>query len=756
MSEKDFKNKQSSEAKDKDFVDAIANENELTQNLEGNLATPDAHPLEEVEKVVAAKIVAEQAEEDAKPLADEMSEEVKSEQVKIDEIGTEEILTEEGKTEEPIKEEVSSQEQSTHEVKADERVSQEVKAVGKKNKRSKKQEDAVASDAKADETIAVEQVDVSEKKDKKSKKNKSDVSNSLDGKDEKFITEKTERDKNKSDAKKKRIMTIAISVLAVIVILVICITVPIVVVNKGKIFVSAAEDFQKIDKGNIFVLNKNIVVEGDLVLGAAYSIDLNKHSLTVKGNLVYDFADAAENTVINFGSRKGKNWVVGGTMDVQGDININVPKANVAIYGAVGAQNYNIKATKFMSATSFRATQSVTIDASEMSFNDKIVFNEVGSVNLANGKATVKASLNAVISLENASLDALSGTELNTVKVDANSVFTTEGRVTGKVTNRIEGEQGNEVYFKEGSSCVLVENIDTVRIYVADSNIAAIENYKNIIYMEKLNTPLNVNIVDEGGTLYCVVAAVNNAAFYEYTIDGEVFATVTENRIDVTAKISTAGGHHISVVAKGAPDSRFIDSSAVEIQYNYEVKLATPHNIVIEHSAEGKVVVKFPTIAFADSYDITVNGVTKEFVKDATLGTQSFEITDMTRGVGEYSVNIVAKSYNTIGFKNSNAGAASFIIGGKLDAPVVVGTEEGDAFILRWEGISNAKYYTVYAKVGNDVKVVKTIVSNSISLAKADIANGTVFYVVADGSGFYTSSDASVEVVFTLPAVVTE
>ena len=62
----------------------------------------------------------------------------------------------------------------------------------------------------------------------------------------------------------------------------IVVTVTVLVLTKDYINIYEAEDFSNIDKGNIYVLKKDITVEGDLTIDVPYPINFNGHTLNVR------------------------------------------------------------------------------------------------------------------------------------------------------------------------------------------------------------------------------------------------------------------------------------------------------------------------------------------------------------------------------------------------------------------------------------------------------------------------------------------
>ena len=83
----------------------------------------------------------------------------------------------------------------------------------------------------------------------------------------------------------KKARNIIIAVVVAIVVLTASIVTPILVLNKGKIFVNEAEDLLK-TKGDIYVINKDITFDGDLVLSK--DINLKGKHLNINGTMTLD------------------------------------------------------------------------------------------------------------------------------------------------------------------------------------------------------------------------------------------------------------------------------------------------------------------------------------------------------------------------------------------------------------------------------------------------------------------------------------
>ncbi len=149
--------------------------------------------------------------------------------------------------------------------------------------------------------------------------------------------------KKMSPEKKKKITFWSIIAGVLIVAITLSITLPLVYFYKDKIFVSTAQEI--VDADNLekspnkrIVLNKNITVDGDLILSKR-DLDLNGHTLTVNGNLEYRYIELAK--TINIGSYKDGHFVSNGFISAKNMI-INAPISTLNLEAPVEVETLDI------------------------------------------------------------------------------------------------------------------------------------------------------------------------------------------------------------------------------------------------------------------------------------------------------------------------------------------------------------------------------------------------------------------------------
>lgn len=190
----------------------------------------------------------------------------------------------------------------------------------------------------------------------------------LDGAEE---TADKPKEKKKGTPKKlsKKARNIIIAVVVAIVVLTVSIVTPILVLNKGKIFVNQASDLLN-TKGEIYVINKDVTFDGDLTLSK--NINLKGNHLKVNGVLTLDLARPN----MNIGTLKKNVFVAEGNITAKKLI-IKGSEA-MTIANAMVADDMEITAKKIKFESSLTVQNSMIINA-DNKLEDPIVFG--GTIN---------------------------------------------------------------------------------------------------------------------------------------------------------------------------------------------------------------------------------------------------------------------------------------------------------------------------------------------------------------------------------------
>ena len=187
--------------------------------------------------------------------------------------------------------------------------------------------------------------------------------------------------KGKSSPKKKKLITILIAVAVLAVVILVSVLTPILVINAPKVLISSAEDFAKPikDKKELYYLEKDITVDGDLTLGL--NVDLNKKTLTVNGNLTLENPKGGAMTL---GVKSGKEYTLGGKITVNGKLLIK--NANtITILTNVSANDIEFDSiAQGNSIGSIQANNSFNIRSSKVVFDQLAFCENISSINSVN------------------------------------------------------------------------------------------------------------------------------------------------------------------------------------------------------------------------------------------------------------------------------------------------------------------------------------------------------------------------------------
>lgn len=548
-------------------------------------------------------------------------------------------------------------------------------------------------------------------------------------------------------SKKKKIIAISVVAIVLVIGLTLSIVLPIVFFYKDKIMVKQASDFANTSKGTYFVLSNDVIVEGDLDLSKCnYNIDLNGHSLRVNGTLIYK---STEKITVNIGVNKKGVYVKGGSIDIN-SLDIDLPNGTINLESTVQAGTIKIVANS-VQIFALTAVEDIVIDAKKVVFNDKITTATGKNVIINNSEDFVtKANIEDNTLVVNNSNATILGSVAN-LNLDA----TSQAIVYGSVKGGIKG--GKKVVMMKGHYCEEYEDIEVLALDRESITNYTIKNCDNVVYIENLEKPSYIDVQEmKDGKIYCSIEKIPNATKYMFSVDGAEFEESYSNVFDITEQLkkSGAGTHYVKAYAVGDFDINnlggkeivYRNSDFVSCNYAYSITLETPNNLTINKEGD-KTKLTFNSVAFADYYEVIVNGVA--LPKEQTL-TTTVDITNYVEKVGQYTIQVIAHS-NIAEIKKSNIGFTSHITTQKLGKVTnLIGTYEDNKVSLTWTASENAKSYIIY--INDKAHIIGSTSLTSMSFVLENVLPTDKVCVVALGYGnFYKDSDVAEILIINTP-----
>lgn len=571
--------------------------------------------------------------------------------------------------------------------------------------------------------------------------------------------------KTKKPLSKKSKLIIGITVATIAVIL-LGIVLPIVVYHAPRIFVKSAEDFVAGDKvgaiGKYFYVLDNDVNAESLTLEGqnVYSIDLHKHTLSVSGE--FKISTDATGTLY-IGTRKSDTEYTNKKANLKArTLTINAPNLDVVIVADLTCETLNVTAKSFNVANTTNgdyANTNMSITAQKVVFSGNISASASSKINLVSCEDVVVNS-NVTISndmaLTDSHITANANSSLSNLVLNENSTASIYGSVS-----LIDG--GKQVIMQTGHKCPTYQNIETLVIF-RDTNATSIsKSCKNVIYVEKLLAPTDINIEEVDGKIYCVVSRVAYASSYDFYIGDELVKNSVEPKVDITEYVKEAGTYNIKVVPVGdySPEvdlstkgscTMYINGDAISTTYNCEFTLQAPQNLKVTANADGTYVLSFNSVLHAEKYNITIDGVTIDRKDPAST---SEDITEYIKKVGNHTIKVQAMNSNA-NIHNSKESMTSYYYTEKLSATSDLTASINDELTsinAKWTDVPNGYEYKVMLKVGDGsfVEVGRTSIvgengamSFEINFAELGIefeysTNYTVA-VIALGHDYYNDS----------------
>lgn len=576
--------------------------------------------------------------------------------------------------------------------------------------------------ADTEESIPLDE-DKGKKKKKKEKVKKS--------KADKADKEKTPLTK---EQKKKRIIAISVTAVLLTIIIVLSIVLPIVILNKDKIFVSKKEDFDKVNKGKYFVLEKDLVIDGDLSLAKAYTIDMNGHNLTVNGTMT--ISETAENSnTLNIGTKKGKTYINDGILTVK-TLKLTY-NGKFDMRAMLVTENLEVEAKNADFYNAVQVRNNLSIQNSTIAFKDGVAFGESGIATVNNSTLNLTGAAKADYSLETSKLFLNENAIAKSLTLDAFSEAHIKGAVEGNITG------GAKVVLSKTASAEVLSGMAVLWLH-DNAKYTSINGNVNVEAIIELVAPptLSVIMTDEG-RIIVNVKTVSNAKRYECTVNGEILplepvgdpSTTPLVTFDITEYAEKHIGEiKIAVRALGGEDDDpelIIPSDQTIINYQHNITLETPKNAVVTKSEEGNYILSFNPVNFANKYKIEINGRLAIETSETNV-----DITSYLNKVGNYSIFIQAVNTDNVSILNSEKALTGIEVRQtlKVDTATLVAKEDGTIELqLTAENAKDMKIR--YTNSDGEVITIRLAFTESLNLGK--LMGGTKVTIWLIGHGYY-------------------
>ena len=407
--------------------------------------------------------------------------------------------------------------------------------------------------------------------------------------------------KHKEGLGKKKKIAIACVAFLLIAAIVLGISLPIYFANRGKIFVSSAEDFLNYDGGTYFVLDTDLTVDGDVTVGRGYNLDLNGHTLTVNGTLTFENTGEGDMYV---GTLDGDSWTAQGSVTATAIV-VASPAGTFRFCAPTVADSISTSsaATAIRFDSTVVSNGPIDIEAHTVVVNGSISFGEGEAA-----KATLYLSASTAYVNASGKLDALY------LSHDSKAaVFGTVSSLVSSYGDPVEGSS-NLLALLDTYSCPAVVDVDTVVLERKEGSSVSVtftDDNGRIVYIERLSAPLDINVNPGNNALVATAAEVSGAVGYEFSVDGgEWLSAGGANEYDVTELLrSQTGAHLISARAVGnysydepfdisAADEGgilYITGESVSCEYVYQITLSTPTGLNMSGNT-----LTFSNVSFAD------------------------------------------------------------------------------------------------------------------------------------------------------------
>lgn len=572
--------------------------------------------------------------------------------------------------------------------------------------------------------------------------------------------------KHKEGMGKKKKIAIACVAFLLIAAIVLGISLPIYFANRGKIFVSSAEDFLNYDGGTYFVLDTDLTVDGDVTVGRGYNLDLNGHTLTVNGTLTFENTGEGDMYV---GTLDGDSWTAQGSVTATAIVVVS-PAGTFRFCAPTVADSISTSsaATAIRFDSTVVSNGPIDIEAHTVVFNGSISFGE-GEAAKATFTNVSSLTINAAITSAVADDPAEVYLSASTAYVNASgkldalylshdskaAVFGTISSLVSSYGDPVEGSS-NLLALLDTYSCPAVVDVDTVVLERKEGSSVSVtftDDNGRIVYIERLSAPLDINVNPGTNALVATAAEVSGAVGYEFSVDGgEWLSAGGANEYDVTELLrSQTGAHLISARAVGnysydepfdisAADEGgilYITGESVSCEYVYQITLSTPTGLNMSGNT-----LTFSNVSFADYYTVTVNGVDTGRHDAGDSETVSVDLSQYLN-VGSNSIRVTAHSDNP-DILSSDEAMTSVVVRGQLSAPSVTATYDPNTglttvTITEQDGASTYKVEYLLTDTQGSSRRILTYTS-ALTFNISGLGVGSQITVTAEANGVYGQS----------------
>lgn len=537
------------------------------------------------------------------------------------------------------------------------------------------------------------------------------------------VTEMTDKSP-KSSKSRKKIIWISIIASILIAAIVLSIALPLAFHFKDKVMVKTADDFVY-QTGKHFVLANDIQIDGDLNMSNLLTdLDLNKHTLTVTGTLIIDTPSQVS---LNYGEENGKAYTKGGLINAH-TLTVNMPQGNLYIGANLIFQNL------------YATANSLTIAGDIQSSTANIQIKDCQSV-------TMSSNSQSTVNLDNSNFVQTDSSTIQLLKLSSNST----AQIYGKVTQEING--GKKVAVLGEFSCPLYKDIMLLALNTNKASGYSAQNCGSYVYVEKLETPNEMIMqTNADGSVTATISQVLNAQQYCVQI-GDQIVQSQDNVLDLTQSLMKMGAGKYEIYAyvmgnysfdqlDSTQAIKYLDSDKLKVKYSYELVLEKPQDLKIEN-VNNKLMLSFNQVQYADKYTVYFNGEKLTVISKNDAPVITYDLTEQLSSAGMHTIKVVASSKKSH-IQSSPQAMTSYLTKATLGEITNLNCiYENGNINLMWNGIANAKSYTVYIQNADGSQVVlgKTSV-NSFFVNYPNATVGQSIYVVADSYGYFNQSQA--------------
>lgn len=524
---------------------------------------------------------------------------------------------------------------------------------------------------------------------------------------------KVEKEKAKAEKREKRkewvkAHKLFIAISSIIFFVVVGILIGHFVSTANMVFIHNANDLVKASsqsKKSELKFKADITVDGDITLNG-YSLDMDKYTLTVNGNLTIK----SENLNIGKQLFLWSAYEKGGKIEVSGRLVLDSKETK--LLSSVKADNVIILSDN---AHISNTVEPKTADYTGIWFNRNETTDSVlGAYSSDTGHLT---------------LDSQTKSNINT---NITSTITLNG-----TANEIIG--GEKVYLKDNSKSVFVSECS--KLYISEGatwggfDANSVQNY---YFVQKLGKP-ELIIEKSGNTFEVHISHVDNADAYILTYEGLDQVRVPK---DFGANYTTyilpsrdPSTYNLSVYAVSDNPDEFNDgdiaSTKVEVYATLDkVQILSCEKIKSENGEQ--YILTIVSVKNALSYEIIVDGKTLN-VDAKEEETIEIDLTSLINGVGTYNIRVTAIAKGT-NYKNSDVELYSFVNTIKLVLGEIKESENEGKYTYLWDNIIGASAYEI--TYGEDGKKIITT-ENFIVLDESSFVS-----VRPLGKGYYKDGES--------------